>query len=196
MSNLFANLEREAFRNGITPRTKQSREWFKRRISSMRSVNRNALMREEGVQTASQIKPGAMVMFFYDAKHKKTLPYYDAFPLTVLVDKASDGFYGLNLHYLPPALRAKFLDGLMDIASDNKFTDKTKFDVEYSYLKKSAGLKYFEPCFKHYLTSQMKSKFAVIPSHDWEIATFLGTASVQGASKSKVYSDSRKKING
>ena len=84
----------------------------------------------------------------------------------------------------------------MEITSDNKFTDKTKFDIEYKYLKKSAGLKYYKPCLKHYLTNQMKSKFAVVPSHDWEIATFLPTASFQGASKSKVYTDSRKMING
>ena len=58
-----------------------------------------------------------MNMFFYDPKHKDTLPYYDRFPLSVIIGPAKGGFYGLNLHYLPPVLRAKMLDALMDIAT-------------------------------------------------------------------------------
>ena len=43
---------------------------------------------------------GRMSMFFYDPKFKKELPYYDRFPLTILVEPAPGGFYGLNLNYL------------------------------------------------------------------------------------------------
>jgi len=41
MSNLFKNLEIEAFRAGITPRTKESRDWFRKRLSGIRRINRN-----------------------------------------------------------------------------------------------------------------------------------------------------------
>ena len=64
MSNLFNNLELEAFRAGITPRTRQSREWFRRRVSSMRGINRNALMKEEPVELDNDSVVGNMYMFF------------------------------------------------------------------------------------------------------------------------------------
>ena len=116
MSNLFAKVEQEAFRAGITPRTKQSRDWFRSKLSSM-GVSRNALMRDEQLKLVNKSQPliGSMNMFFYDPKHKKTLPYYDRFPLSVIVGPAEGGFYGLNLDYLPPVLRARMLDAVMDI---------------------------------------------------------------------------------
>ena len=32
MSNLFAKVEQDAFRAGISPRTKQSRDWFRKKL--------------------------------------------------------------------------------------------------------------------------------------------------------------------
>ena len=194
MSNLFQTLELEAFRKGINPRTQQSRDWFRRKARSLRRVNRNQLMKEDPIQLRSRFQPGAMAMFFYDPKTKDKLPYYDSFPLVVVVDAAEGGFYGLNLHYLPPTLRAKFLDGLMDRLTDKKFDEKTRFAVSYQYLKSATKLKYFKPCFKHYLTSNVRSRFAVVPAPEWEIATFLPTADWQKGSGRQVYKDSRKMI--
>lgn len=191
MASLFHTLELEAFRAGITPRTQESRDWFRRRAHAIRRVNRNTLMKEDPVQLANDVRIGAMVMFFYDPKTKEQLPYYDSFPLVILVDKAPGGFYGLNLHYLPPLLRAKFLDGLMDIVDDKKITDRSKFQVSYEYLKRASKMKYFKPCFKHYLTDHVRSRFGVIPGPEWEIATFLPSADFQKAGKNKVYKDSR-----
>ena len=194
MSNLFQTLELEAFRKGITPRTAESRDWFRRRVQSIRRVNRSQLMKEEPIQLKNQFVPGAMVMFFYDPKLKKTLPYYDSFPLVIVLDKAEGGFLGLNLHYLPPTLRAKFLDALLEVASDTKYNDQTKFDITYNLLKRASRYKYFKPCIKHYLTDHLRSRFGFIPAPEWEIATFLPTADWQKASGSAVYKDSRAMI--
>jgi len=194
MSNIFQRLELQAFRAGITPRTKESREWFRKKIKNLRSINRDALMKEDPLKQTGQEIVGGMYMFFYDPKHKDTLPYYDTFPLVVVVGPAEGGFYGLNLHYLPPILRAKMLDALMDITSNNKFNDSTRFKMSYELLVKSSKLKYFQPCFKHYLNDQVKSKFAMVPAPEWEIATFLPTAQFKKANSKKVYFDSQKMI--
>jgi hypothetical protein len=151
-------------------------------------------MREEPIQQSTRFQPGAMTMFFYDPKTKDKLPYYDKFPLTIVVDSAPKGFYGLNLHYLPPALRAKFLDGLLDNLNNKYYDDKTRFAVSYNYLKRSSRMKYFQPCFKHYLTSHVKSKFAMVEAPEWEIAAFLPTAQFEKAGKNKVYADSRRMV--
>ena len=100
----------------------------------------------------------------------------------------------MNLHYLPPPLRAKFLDALMDVTTNTKYNESTRFDVTYDMLKGAAKYKHFKPCVKHYLTSQVRSKFARIPAPEWEIATFLPTANWQGGTATQVYRDSKRMI--
>ena len=193
MSNLFQKLEYEAFRAGITPRTKESRDWFRKKARAMR-VNRSQLMQEDEIQLRSRSATGAMFMFFYDPKHKKTLPYYDSFPLIIAVGGAEGGFIGLNLHYLPIALRAKFLDALMDTTNNKKYDESTKFALSYEMLKSTSKLKYFKPCYKHYLTKHVRGRLALVPAPEWEIATFLPTADFQKASTSTIYGQSRSMI--
>jgi hypothetical protein len=196
MSNLFNKLELEAFKAGITPRTQQSREWFRKRVQDIRTVNRNALMKEDPVELRNRQVVGSMFMFFYDPKHKKTLPYYDSFPLVIVLGPAEGGFLGLNLHYLPPTLRAKFLDALLDVTSNKRYDETTKFRVTYNLLQRAATMKYYKACIKHYLDDHVRSRFALVPAPEWEIATFLPTADFQKASNNQVYADSRRKING
>ena len=191
MSNLFDTLSREAFRAGVTPKTDESRKWFRQRAKDLRGINRKALQRE--LPTGGDIV-GTMQMFFYDPKTKDTLPYYDTFPLVVIVGPAEKGFYGLNLHYLPPMLRAKMLDGLMDIAS-SKRSPNAKFEITYETLKSTSKLKFFKPCFKHYLASNVRGGFAQVPAPEWEIATFLPVASFKKIPNPlTAYKDSRKMI--
>jgi len=194
MSNLFNKLELEAFKAGITPRTRESREWFRRRVQNMRRINRNALMREEPVELTNREIVGSMYMFFYDPKGKKELPYYDSFPLVIVIKPAEGGFLGLNLHYLPPILRAKFLDSLLEYTNNNRYDETTRFRLSYNLLQRAARMRYFKPCIKHYLNDHVRSRFARVPAPEWEIATFLPTADFQKSSKSTVYSDSRRMI--
>ena len=194
MSKLFQNLELAAFKKGITPRSKESREWFRKQASALGKVNRNQLMNEPEMKLTGKQIPGGMFMFFYDPKGKDKLPYYDSFPLTIIVDKAPGGFTGLNLHYLPMVLRAKFLDALMEITDDKKYDEDTKFNLSYSMLKRATSMKYFKPCFKRYLMSNVRSRFALVPAPEWEIATFLPTQDFQKSGKSTVWADSRRMI--
>lgn len=196
MSNLFQKLELQAFRAGINPRTDESRKWFRQKAAQLATPNRRALMQADEVKLVNRQNPliGSMNMFFYDPKTKDTLPYYDRFPLAIIVGPAPKGFYGLNLHYLPPLLRAKLLDGLMDITNNKKYDDTTRFRLSYEMLQGAANLKFYKPCFKHYLTQHVRSKLARVPAPEWEIATFLPMADWEKSSSRVVYRDSRKMI--
>lgn len=196
MSNLFNTLELQAFRAGITPRTKESREWFQKKAQELKNINRNQLMKEEPVLLRNQTAVGSMFMFFYDPKHKETLPYYDRFPLVIMIGPAEGGFMGLNLHYLPPVLRAKFLDALLELTNNNRYDETTKFKATYQMLQRAARFKYFKPCVKHYLADHVRSRFAKVLAPEWEIAVFLPTADFAKANKNRVYADSRRIING
>ena len=134
-------------------------------------------------------------MFFYDAKHRDTLPYWDAFPLVIAVGPAKGGFYGMNLHYLPIPLRAKFLDELMNITNNKVYDETTRFGVSYRMLKSASKMRYFKPCYKHYLTSQVEGALSYIPPPEWEIATFLPAAQWQKGGRSQAYADARRMIS-
>jgi len=189
---LFDRLEREAFRGGIQARTKESMRWFRQRVSTLKRVNRTELMRD-AKQRKRQIF-GDMYMMMYDPKHKQTLPYYDRFPLVIPVEPAKGGFYGLNLHYLPHTLRAQFLDQLYDRTTNNKFDETTRFKLTYDLLKSISGKKYYKACYKHYLSSHVRSAFAKVDSADWEIAIFLPIESFKKSSLDAVWKESRKKM--
>ena len=194
MANLFQKLQIDAFRAGITPRTKESQNWFRRKVQGLAIPNNLSLMGQEPLKLRNRTGVGSMYMYFYDPKHKETLPYYDRFPLTIVVGPAKGGFMGLNLHYLPNVLRAKFLDGLMGITSNKKFDESTKFAVTIRELKNTSKLKYFKPCLKHYLMDHVRSRLALVPAPEWEIATFLPTARFEKKSKSLIHADSRRMI--
>jgi hypothetical protein len=195
-STLLNRLELEAFRKGITPRTQESRDWFRKRAARLNgnSINRTALMNSDPLESAPEGIIGSMYMFVYDAKHKDTLPYWDAFPLIFVVGPAEGGFYGINMHYLPPVLRAKFLDALLNITNNDRYDKSTKLKLSYEVLKGSASLKYFQPCLKHYLNSQVRTQFAYVPSAEWEVALFLPLQQWQKAGPRVVYKESKKMV--
>ena len=134
MASLFDTLQAQAFRAGVTPRTKQSQQWFQRNVKKLGDVSGRTVLKDEALKKTSKPKIGDMVMYFYDPKHKATLPYYDRFPLTITVEPAAGGFYGLNLPYLSPSVRARFLDELMKLAPKN-MTDTTRLQrIRYNTL--------------------------------------------------------------
>tara|TARA_R110000822_G_scaffold48453_10_gene127636 strand:- start:2758 stop:3369 length:612 start_codon:yes stop_codon:yes gene_type:complete len=203
MASLFQKVEKEAFKKGITLKSKESRKWFAKHLSKMGRVNRIQLLKDERiVKRVSRIKNslevvGQMYMYKYDPKYKKELPYYDRFPLVVIIEGTNNGFYGLNLHYLPILLRAKLLDGLMEITTNDKFDETTKFRTRYKFLNRNAKVKrYFEPCVKRYLFSQIQGKMSLVHPNDWEIATFLPTQQFRKTGEGRVWADSRQKLNG
>ena len=187
---LFDRLEREAFRGGIQARTAESMKWFRTRVSQIKRVSGKQVHSEQ--RQKSRHLFGEMYMMFYDPKHKKTLPYYDRFPLVIPFQKAKNGFLGLNLHYLPHSLRAKFLDELYDTVNNDKFDATTRFKITYDILQRVSQNNAFLPCVKHYLSGHIRSKLAVVDSADWEIAIFLPTEQFKKSSLSTVYRDSRR----
>lgn len=192
MSKIFQKLEQEAFRAGITPRTEESREWFMEKAQDLKRVNRRRLMQEAPLIRRNREKIGAMMMFFYNPKYKDTLPYYDRFPLVIIVGPAEGGFYGLNLHYIAPVYRAKLLDQLMDYTNNSRYDNTTRFKLKYELLNRVASMRWYKPCFKHYLDEHVASQFAFVPAPEWEIATFLPTAYFKKAKVERVYRDSRR----
>ena len=76
----------------------RSTEWYKDKIREFGKPTSTQLIRQG--KRGRNVQFGKLNMFMYDPKLKKKLPYYDTFPLVLPIESYSDGFLGLNLHYL------------------------------------------------------------------------------------------------
>jgi len=190
VASLFDKLEAEAFKKGLVARSKEANDWFSKNVKKLGKLG-PSILGDDGLRKQAGASPGDMVMYTYNPKLKQTLPYYDTFPLAIVVGPAKGGFHAINLHYLPPKVRAIFLDKLGDVASNQKFNRTTRFKITYKLLMATKNYKYFKPCFKHYLTANVSSSIMKVNAAEWNIAIFLQTASFKKASASKVWSDSK-----
>ena len=79
--------------------------WYRNRIKELGTPSVPELLRSGKLNNKPH--PKHLNMFVYAPKFAKKLPYYDTFPLIMYLKPAKGGFYGLNFHYLPYALRAR-----------------------------------------------------------------------------------------
>ena len=167
----------------------KSTQWYRDKIKEFGQPGAMDLIRDGKRDN----KPfyGRLDMFFYDPKFKKKLPYYDTFPLVLPLESYSDGFLGINLHYLPMKLRLQLLDRLVDFSNNTKFDESTRLTVDYSKLK---NVDLIKPTLKRYLAGRVKTQFRRIDADEFTVATLLPVQRFKKASASEVYSDSRKMI--
>jgi hypothetical protein len=192
MAYLLDRIKESLAKEGYTPRSSAARQWLKAKVGELRPTPA-ALMRDrERLKDKSII--GKMYFFFYDPKTKDSLPYYDRFPLVIPIERYSDGFLGLNLHYIHPKQRIILLDKLSDTATNKRFDEKTKLRLSYQYLASASTAFQAMPCIKRYLFGHLTSRFLEIPADEWDIAALLPVEQFEKASTSKVYAESRKKF--
>jgi hypothetical protein len=194
-STIFDEIIARGLSSGQFPaRTDQARRWYRETASKFSKINDLSFFKGDRSRIVDNPIIGSMYMFFYDPKTADKLPYYDIFPLIFPFKKTLDGFYGINLHYLPPQLRAKLMDGLYEFANNEKYDETTKIKLSYSLLQRAASLRFFEPCVKRYLSSHVKSRFMYVKPEEWDICLFLPTERFVKQSKQNVWAESRRKI--
>jgi hypothetical protein len=172
----------------------KSYKWFQNKVRNLRNPTARVkeIIAEPGRN--GRILEGGLYHFMYDPKHKDTLPYYDNFPLIIMLGKYNDGFLGLNLHYLPIQVRAAFMDKLTDYALWTPQGEPRRLRVTYDILVATSRYAEFKFCIKRYLSNHIRSKIIVIQPPEWETALFLPTAQWQGASMTEVYTDYKKQM--
>lgn len=102
---------------------------------------------------------GNLVMFRYNAKTARDLPFYDRSPLVLVVAEENEIFYGTNIHYYKPKERVGIVEYLReDIESGGE---------DYmGFLFGSAG-------FHKYLKSYVRSLFLEVAAEEWGKASLL-----------------------
>ncbi len=195
MADLLDKLTDTIRSGSIGKATKRSARWFQDKIKGLKgglrnrfsSTNPDKFYRESDnkIQPAVMAKRaslGDLFCYHYDPKHKLTLPYYDMFPMIMLIGVESDTFLGLNFHYLAPKLRAILLDRV-----------NAKVAGGLINWKKISKVPYVEPAVKRYRFDHISRKVIQIEKEEEEIAIFLPLERFRKASKSQVWADSRRR---
>lgn len=193
--NAIEKKVRVATRQGrLKKRADSSLRWY---LSKLRDAGGSHDERNVATAVSSRQKMyiGGMYQYVYDAKTKEKLPYWDAFPLIVCINVYADGWLGLNLHYLPPILRAKLLDKLMEYSKTIRTGGngkRTYMHLSYKMLTRLSQVPFFQHCIKRYLASHVQSKIMRVNSSFWEEVAFLPTQQFKKAPDSTVWKDARR----
>lgn len=171
--------------------TEKSLKWFSQYVPRAYNRARTSQVMRDSDSYVDKIIPGNMYFFVYDAKHKETLPLWDAFPLIFPWDTwIKNGvryFIGINLHYLSPAHRFLAMKALLTLRTSQRYRENTKLKLSWDVLKALSESKLFKHSVKMYRMDHVRSKFINIPAVSWELAAFLPLQRFQKGSSSEAW---------
>jgi len=191
MASKLTQLSQERSATDFAVMSRESMKWLKAKIDEIRRPSAIPVtIAREDFRKSKKFMLGKLYCFFYDPKGKDDLPYYDKFPMVLVLERYPDGFLGLNLHYLPYKYRVAFLTKLMNYAVLDENNDVKRIRITYDILSASRRFKEFRPCIKRYLTGHIRSKILTIQPNEFEVASFLPIHQFKGAKPTEVWKDS------
>lgn len=156
----------------MAKREDEAKDWFIGKARTAAGYRKNIVGNDDRGRDSTTI--GKMYFFYYDPKTKDKLPVYDRFPLVFPIERYSDGFLGLNLHYLSQGERRALLGRLMEFKSNSKIDERTRLRLSYDLISSTKKLaNASRPCIKRYLFSHVRSKFVEVTANEWDQAINL-----------------------
>lgn len=177
---------------------KETAAWFQ---DAMKAVSGHELMSRNRPRLLPQRRLsrrliGRMIMYFYEPlpQSQATMPYFDTFPLVIPINMYEKGWLGLNLHYLAPRLRVDLLDSLYELYNNQHLDENRKLNISYNTLQKSMKIRFYQPTIHRYRNDRLRSRIYVVDPAEWDFVLLLPTERFVGASKYKVWNDSRRHL--
>jgi len=175
-------------------RTRVSLEWYRKKIQTYYGNTSLKLDTKIIPHTPiNHINPGWMYSFKYNPKHKDKLPYYDLFPLVLIIKPVPGGFLGLNFHYLRPVDRAFFMDALYKFETPDTRNNTLRINITYNILQSSRRMRFYKACIKRYRYYNIGNFFLPVTPEEWDMALFLPTERFKNETKKDIWEDSRSK---
>lgn len=162
----------------------------------MREIKRNTFNKYQFItggrqNTVRRLEIGKMYMFEYVAKYSgigtdiplsSQLDVFDRYPLVLPFSVANNGFYAINLHYLPINIRAWLLDQLTRTAN----TATNKLRINWSILNSFSRARVSEYATHRYLLNHITSPFRMVEIDDYPNAIMLPFAGWYGKNRAMV----------
>ena len=193
----FLSKVSDAVRGGtVGKEIKRSTKWFHDKIKGLKGEVRNRFSSTNAAkfyrEAETKVQPavlkrraelGDLFCYYYKPKYKDVLPYYDMFPMIMLIGVDKDTFLGINFHYLAPKFRAILLDRVT-----------AKVGGGLINWKKISKIREIAPTVKRYRFDHIMKKVVPIEENEQEIAIFLPTERFKKASRTQVWADSKRKF--
>ena len=186
----------DAIRTGkIGQEVRRSAQWFHDKVRGLKGELRNKFSSTNAAKfyrESEKINPlvfrkrvslGDMFCYYSNPKYRQVLPYYDMFPMIMLISADKDTFLGINFHYLAPKFRAILLDRVT-----------AKVGKGIINWKKISMITQIAPTIKRYRFDHIMKKVVPIEESEQEIAIFLPTERFKKASRAQVWSDSKRRF--
>lgn len=140
------------------------------KISKSISWLNSTLPKVLSAKKSSAVKVGKMYTFAYEPIGADTLPYWDRFPLVIVLEIRKNTIVGLNVHYIPMKDRIKIFKKLMTSASTTGMSARSKLNNAFNDIKRLPRYNYM---IKQYHAAGVKSKIYEIPGQEWGHAITL-----------------------
>ena len=170
---LFQRLLTDSVEGTVSTDTSESSAWFKEQAKKLSNYRPERIARQAAANAVARpTVQGEMFLFNYDPKGKETLPYYDRYPIVIILDVTATHMLGLNLHYIPYKERALLMNRLYQRFLNNEEFDETTFFKNISYEKVNSSrnsLRYWKPCIKRYINNNIVGRMVKIHPAEWDI---------------------------
>ena len=147
-------------------------DWFRKTINGNIRSSDMEQVRDQIISDPSRQRQrmfdGMLYFFFYnEPEYMTTLPFYDTFPLVLILSRHRDTFFGVNFHYIPPKRR------LLMFMELQKYRQNNRILLPYGTMKRDRKWKIFKSCFRRYKVGKIQGNLINISAEDWPIAINL-----------------------
>ena len=193
----FLSKVSDAIKTGtVGQEVRRSAQWFQDKIKGLKGGLRNQFSSTNAAkfyrEAETKVNPnllkrraelGDLFCYYYNPKYRATLPYYDMFPMIMLLSAEKATFLGINFHYLRPKWRAILLDRV-----------SAKLGSGLPRWSKLRQIRQIAPTIKRYRFDHIMRRVVPIEENEQEIAIFLPTERFKKSAKAKVWADSERKF--
>ena len=193
----FLSKVSDAIKTGtVGQEVRRSAQWFQDKIKGLKGGLRNQFSSTNAAkfyrEAETKVNPnllkrraelGDLFCYYYNPKYRTTLPYYDMFPMIMLLSAEKETFLGINFHYLRPKWRAVLLDRV-----------SAKLGSGLPRWSKLRQIRQIAPTIKRYRFDHIMRRVIPIEENEQEIAIFLPTERFKKSAKAKVWADSERKF--
>jgi len=193
----FLSKVSDAIKTGtVGQEVRRSAQWFQDKIKGLKGEVKNRFSSTNAAkfyrEAETKVNPnvlkrraelGDLFCYYYNPKYRATLPYYDMFPMIMLIGAEKDTFLGINFHYLRPKWRAVLLDRV-----------SSKIGNGLPRWNKLRQIRQIAPTIKRYRFDHIMKRVIPIEENEQEIAIFLPTERFRKSAKAKVWAESERKF--
>lgn len=153
-----------------TPKEIKADEWYKMVLGKIKSELPPKAKSVRNYKKTRTVLLGRIYAFEYEPKHKRILKYFDENPLVLTFDfkkgQVSQGFLGINFHYVPKRHRKYVLDFFMKNNID-QVMNTGKIDIDYTKIKHNIKYPYLKYCIRMYLINHVKGNLYMVPPEEY-----------------------------